>query len=88
MIEHFSLGLFVVLIITGFVAGYIDAVAGGGGMIQALALLMVGIAPLNTLATNKIVSLSGTVTAVIRYAQGLDDYFMYSGSFCGHADSS
>ncbi len=70
MIEHFSLGLLVVLIITGFIAGYIDAIAGGGGMIQALALLMVGIAPLNTLATNKIVSLSGTVTAVIRYAQG------------------
>ncbi len=58
------------LILSGFIAGYIDAIAGGGGMIQALALLMAGIPPVNTLATNKIVSLSGTLTAVLKYAHG------------------
>lgn len=61
--------VFTLLLFTGFVAGYIDAVAGGGGMIQALALLMAGIPPLNTLATNKIISMTGTVTAVLKYAR-------------------
>lgn len=61
---------FSLLITAGFIAGYLDAIAGGGGMIQALALLMAGIPPVSTLATNKIVSLSGTVTAVVKYACG------------------
>ncbi len=57
------------IMLAAFAAGYIDAVAGGGGMIQTLALLMVGIPPVQTLATNKIVSLSGTMTAVAKYAK-------------------
>ncbi len=56
------------LIAMAFIAGYVDAVAGGGGMIQALALLIVGVPAIQTLATNKIVSVSGTTTAVIKYA--------------------
>lgn len=67
---EFTLWAFALLVLAGFVAGYIDAIAGGGGMIQALALLMAGIPPVATLATNKIVSLSGTLTAVIKYARG------------------
>lgn len=70
MTVDFPLWLFSLLIFAGFIAGYIDAIAGGGGMIQALALLMAGVPPVNTLATNKIVSMSGTVTAVIKYAHG------------------
>lgn len=66
----FPLWIFCLLILSGFIAGYIDAIAGGGGMIQALALLMAGVPPINTLATNKVVSISGTLTAVIKYAQG------------------
>ncbi|PIE45053.1 MAG: hypothetical protein CSA45_04630 [Gammaproteobacteria bacterium] len=56
------------LVFAGFIAGYIDAIAGGGGMIQTLALLMAGVPPIATLATNKVVSMSGTVTAVAKYA--------------------
>lgn len=63
-----SLGLVLFLIGMGFIAGYIDAVAGGGGMIQAMALLAAGVGPVNTLATNKIVSICGTTTAVIKYS--------------------
>ncbi len=70
VLEDFSVWVFSLLILSGFIAGYIDAVAGGGGMIQALALLMAGVPPVNTLATNKIVSLSGTLTAVLKYAHG------------------
>ncbi len=63
-----SLWVIFFLITMAFTAGYIDAVAGGGGMIQTLALLMVGVPAIQTLATNKIVSVSGTTTAVIKYA--------------------
>lgn len=66
----FPLWILLLLILSGFIAGYIDAIAGGGGMIQALALLMAGVPPINTLATNKVVSVSGTMAAVIKYAQG------------------
>lgn len=65
-----SFYLIVLLIIAAFAAGYIDAIAGGGGMIQTLALLMVGVAPIHTLATNKLVSVSGTTVAVVKYAHG------------------
>ncbi|MBS9778014.1 MAG: TSUP family transporter [Gammaproteobacteria bacterium] len=61
--------VFFLLIVSAFVAGYIDSVAGGGGMIQTLALLMAGVSPVQTLATNKIVSVSGTITAVTKYAK-------------------
>ena len=42
----------VVFIITGFIAGYIDSIAGGGGMIQVPVLLYSGIPPIFVLATN------------------------------------
>ncbi|HFC93385.1 MAG TPA: hypothetical protein ENJ51_11305 [Leucothrix mucor] len=56
------------LMLTAFAAGYIDAVAGGGGMLQLPALLFVGIPPVSALATNKIVGFTGTFLAVIKYA--------------------
>ncbi len=65
---NISLWAMLFLVAMAFLAGYIDAVAGGGGMIQALALLTVGVPAIQTLATNKIVSISGTTTAVIKYA--------------------
>ncbi|MGY0399088.1 MAG: sulfite exporter TauE/SafE family protein [Ostreibacterium sp.] len=65
---NFPLWGFVLLILGAFTAGYIDAIAGGGGMIQTLSLLMAGIAPIQTLATNKIISTAGTTTAVAKYA--------------------
>lgn len=67
---EFPLLVLLILIFAGFVAGYIDAVAGGGGMIQTLALLMAGVPPIATLATNKFASLTGTITAVAKYASG------------------
>lgn len=70
VLNELDLSVWSVILLVGmaFIAGYIDAVAGGGGMIQALALLMAGVAPIQTLATNKIVSISGTATAVAKYA--------------------
>ena len=43
------------LLAAGALAGWIDAVVGGGGLIQLPALLLVpGISPLQALATNKV----------------------------------
>ena len=39
--------------VAGFVASFIDAAAGGGGMISLPALLLTGISPLHALGTNK-----------------------------------
>jgi uncharacterized membrane protein YfcA len=59
------------LIVAAFVAGWVDAVVGGGGLIQLPALL-IGL-PSNTppaviLGTNKISSFCGTATSSVTYA--------------------
>ncbi|MPV85410.1 sulfite exporter TauE/SafE family protein [Ostreibacterium oceani] len=68
-IGEFSVWVIALLILTGFVAGYIDAIAGGGGMIQTLALLMTGLPAVNVIATNKMASIAGTSIAVFKYAR-------------------
>jgi uncharacterized protein len=57
----------IIFIITGFIAGYVDSIAGGGGMIQVPVLLYSGIPPVFVLATNKMASLFGTLMATIKY---------------------
>ncbi len=56
-----------------FLSGFVDAIVGGGGLIQVPALLvLVPGAPVATLlGTNKVASAMGTTAAVIRYARGL-----------------
>ena len=56
------------LTLVAFVAGYIDAVAGGGGMLNLPTLLLAGVPPVSALAVNKITGTAGTVVAVIKYA--------------------
>jgi hypothetical protein len=46
-----------------FVAGFIDTLAGGGGLIALPALMMSGIPPLSALGTNKLQGTMGTATA-------------------------
>lgn len=58
----------IVFIIIAFIAGYIDAIAGGGGMLQIPVLLLGGLPPITALATNKFVSMVGTSFVVIKYA--------------------
>ncbi len=59
------------LIVLSFTAGFIDAIVGGGGLIQAPALLIaLPNSPLATIfGTNKIASLAGTATAALHYAK-------------------
>ncbi|MGL4744318.1 MAG: sulfite exporter TauE/SafE family protein [Dermatophilaceae bacterium] len=55
--------------VAGFVAGWVDAVVGGGGLVQLPALLLglPGASPAQVLATNKIGSVCGTLTASVAY---------------------
>jgi uncharacterized membrane protein YfcA len=59
-------------------AGFIDAIAGGGGLITVPALLAVGLPPVNALATNKLGSVFGVATSCLRFARrGFIDFRAY-----------
>ena len=56
------------LVVLALAAGWVDAVVGGGGLLQLPALLLVpGIQPVQALATNKLSSIWGTSTASVTY---------------------
>jgi len=65
-----SVEILMILIAAGFVAGFIDAIAGGGGLIALPAMLLAGVPPLTALATNKIQGFFGAATAALSYARG------------------
>ena len=50
-----------------FLAGLIDAVAGGGGLISLPAYLIAGLLPHTAIATNKMSSSCGTALATYRF---------------------
>lgn len=52
-----------------FVAGGIDAMAGGGGLLTIPALLAAGVPPVSAIATNKLQSAMGTTSAVVAFAR-------------------
>lgn len=51
------------LFLAGFIAGFLDTLAGGGGLISLPALIISGIPPLAALGTNKLQGSMGTATA-------------------------
>lgn len=56
------------LLAAGVLAGWIDAVVGGGGLIQLPALLLVpGMTPVQAVATNKVGSIAGTTASAVTY---------------------
>ncbi|CUH51410.1 TSUP family transporter [Shimia sp. R11_0] len=62
------------LLAAGFFAGFVDAIAGGGGLITVPSLLIAGVPPVQALATNKIQGMFGSGTAAFSYAHsGLVD---------------
>ena len=54
---------------TAVLTGFIDAIAGGGGLIMMPALLFCGVPPLHALGTNKLQSMFGTGTALRNYGR-------------------
>ncbi|OEF22664.1 TSUP family transporter [Vibrio rumoiensis] len=67
-----SFEIMALLIAVAAVAGFIDAMAGGGGLITLPALLAAGITPAQALATNKLQSSFGSFSASL--------YFIRSGA--------
>lgn len=59
----------VLLLLAAAGAGWVDAVVGGGGLLQLPALLVAGVSPVQALATNKLSSLFGTASAALAYAR-------------------
>ncbi|NEK86818.1 TSUP family transporter [Blastococcus saxobsidens] len=66
--EGLTTATLVLLLLAALTAGFVDAVVGGGGLIQLPALLLVpGMSPVQALATNKLGSVFGTSTSAITY---------------------
>ncbi len=57
------------LFFAGAMAGFVDSIAGGGGIITLPALLAAGVPPHQALATNKLQSSFGSFTAASNYAR-------------------
>lgn len=59
--------IFAMLMVVAFVAGGIDAMAGGGGLLTIPALMAAGVPPISALATNKLQSAIGTASACLTF---------------------
>lgn len=60
-----STGTALFLILIAFIAGFLDTLAGGGGLLTLPALILSGLPPLASLGTNKLQGTMGTATASI-----------------------
>lgn len=68
MFELFSdPNLLITLSLVGFLAGFIDAIAGGGGLLTVPVLLTSGLPPHIALGTNKLSACFGSLTASITF---------------------
>ena len=61
--------LYPALFLAGLAAGFVDAIAGGGGLITVPVLLWAGLSPQAALGTNKLQSVFGTALAAWRYGR-------------------
>lgn len=64
-----STHLALILVCAAFLAGFVDAIAGGGGLITVPVLLLCGLTPAQALATNKLQGCFGSGTAAVTYAR-------------------
>lgn len=60
-------GLLGVLFLVALLAGFIDSIAGGGGLLTVPALLAAGLSPAQALATNKLQSVGGSFSASLYF---------------------
>jgi uncharacterized membrane protein YfcA len=72
--EPLSISAYFILWLAGLFAGFVDAIAGGGGIISLPALLTTGMPPHLALGTNKLQGTFGSMTAAVNYSRkGLVD---------------
>jgi hypothetical protein len=58
-----------VLALVGFASGFVDAIAGGGGLLTVPALALAGLDPVAAVATNKLAGTFGTASATLAFAR-------------------
>jgi uncharacterized membrane protein YfcA len=61
--------LILILGVVAFVAGFVDSIAGGGGLLTVPALLIAGLDPVTAIATNKVQGLFGVGTSSLQYVR-------------------
>ena len=66
---EFSAETALLLFVVAMIAGWVDSIAGGGGLLTVPSMLLVGMPPAMALATNKLQSSAGTLTAAIYFIQ-------------------
>lgn len=66
-VMELSIELVLLLFITGLAAGFVDSIAGGGGLLTMPVLLWTGMPPAMALGTNKLQGSIGTFTSSYRY---------------------
>lgn len=66
---HISLSMFLIVCPLVFLASFVDAIAGGGGLISLPAYLLAGVPIHNAIGTNKLSSCIGTTVSTIRYCK-------------------
>lgn len=64
-----SIGFLAVLFATGAAAGFVDSIAGGGGLITLPVLLSTGMAPHDALGTNKLQAMFGSGSATWHFTR-------------------
>lgn len=62
-----TIPIFMILFSGGFCAGFVDSIAGGGGLISLPVLLSVGLPPQLALGTNKLQGTFGTLSSSYHY---------------------
>lgn len=55
------------LALVAFIAGFVDAIAGGGGLITVPALLIAGVPPVQAIATNKLQGTFGVFSSTLAF---------------------
>ncbi len=66
--------ILIVIFLTGIIAGFVDAIAGGGGMIMISGLIFSGLPVATAIATNKLCG-SGVLTSSFKFAQAKQHEF-------------
>lgn len=65
--DFLSLDILAMLFFVAILAGWVDSIAGGGGLIALPVLLSVGLSPAQALATNKLQGSFGTFAATLNF---------------------
>ncbi|UFT99162.1 TSUP family transporter [Radiobacillus kanasensis] len=64
---EFSIEILLILFLVAVVAGWVDTIAGGGGLLTIPAMVLAGLSPATAIATNKLQGSSGTFVAALYF---------------------